>query len=68
MFFTFLEISLIFEFIALIMAFLIFYNDYEKHFPTKKKAFIESIKASLIVFLFLFILFTIVIIILVFHK
>jgi len=55
------EIGIIFEIIAFLMAYLIFFNEYQKHFVIKKKAVIESIKASLVVFLFLTIIFTFVI-------
>jgi len=52
---------ILFEIIAFLMAYLIFFNEYQKHFVIKKKAVIESIKASLVVFLFLTIIFTFVI-------
>ncbi|HQJ75681.1 MAG TPA: hypothetical protein PKW14_08875 [Bacteroidota bacterium] len=58
------EIGIIFEVIAFLMAYLIFFNEYQKHFVIKKKAIIESLKASFVVFLFLTIIFTIVIFIL----
>jgi len=58
------EIGIIFEIMAFLMAYLIFFNEYQKHFVIKKKAVIESLKASFFVFLFLTIIFTIVIFIL----